>query len=226
MLAHLRELGFGKVHQSIDFLRRALEVLNGERVHGHGMNTQAKADLKDLYQGRLSENQSRGYLWIAYTLESYEAFGMTLLHLEMATPSIASVPIHHKCNMTGHRPCSKDLKYRILDLGADSVAQPARAAGEEGERHAITCDPVPLALPSTCSTSSEDARNVLGVREPPSFALMRVTMRRKRMCRPAGCRRLRRRLCLTHYLHNPADCTLGQSLSEIFHPSRYACRVD
>ena len=48
MLADLEKLGFGEGHESVDFLRRALEVLDGERVDRDAAHVETHAYFEHL----------------------------------------------------------------------------------------------------------------------------------------------------------------------------------
>ena len=48
VLADLEKLGLGEGHESVDFLRRALEVLDGERVDGDAAHVETHAYFEHL----------------------------------------------------------------------------------------------------------------------------------------------------------------------------------
>ena len=104
MLRKLQKLDFRHIHQCVDFVFRALEILNGERVDGNDFHAGLVADFQ--YLRKTSAHLSWFFSW--FTSPSYPRKGlkpqiMPFYCLYAMTPCKSAVSIHHKGDMPWDR---------------------------------------------------------------------------------------------------------------------------
>lgn len=117
MLADLEKLGLCEGHEGVDFVRGALEVLDGEGVDGDAADVEAHAYLEHLRAARSARGTAAGSVWKTYAAQGDEPVCVPLLDALVAGAGVPAVAVHHEGDVAGDGARSEDRAEDVARAG-------------------------------------------------------------------------------------------------------------